>query len=251
MDSSMGHNQTSQNADMNKNRQPPIPQLVLSNRCIETQAQINQLMQVLGMTSSTVGHFVRLSEESKNPMPEGAIAVENALVACCERIEKIMHNDSLWDDTFQRRVEKEYDELHKVHAESIRNQRATTAAQLATIQAQQKAAEEVVSPHFRYRPDFKRMRDGRWMALIGDENNLEFAIFGIGTSMQAALDDFDCMFKRGVPLAVAKHLEERANSLEAGTPVPDYPNENDIKTQLDNGQNQSGGQSPEGGPGLA
>ena len=97
-------------------------------------------------------------------------------------MQKIMNEDARWNDDFQRKVEKDYNDLHDLQMDAIAKQKA--------------AADEVTSPHFRYRPELHRMRDGRWMALIGDTDHLEFAIYGIGTSAQQALEEFDSVFER-------------------------------------------------------
>lgn len=245
----MGGDQPIQNSKMKKNRrEPEIKQLALSNRCVETAAQIQQVLQVMAMTSSALfSHRQSLYDESSVPkevghvnMTEGQVAVENTLRAACERMEKILNDDARWSDSFQRKIEKEYDDLH--------------AVQMSAVAAQQAAAAELVTPHFRYRPDLKRLRDGRWMALLGDESHLEFAIYGIGETAQQAIEEFDSVFLQGVPLSVAQWAAKREADIEAGRPaITPFPNSeqtheknNDIEKLDDSGNDTSGSPSPRG-----
>lgn len=244
----MGGEVPSKNPKMKK----PNHQLVLSNRCVETQAQIQNLIQVMGLTSSALqthrpASFFSIEsgdtpKQSDGPVPmtEGQIALENTLRAACERMEKILNNDSRWDDTFQRKVEDDYDKLHKLQMEMIDGQKA--------------AAAEVTSPHFRYRPDLQRLQNGQWMAILGDAAHLEFAIYGIGDSAQQAMEEFDHVFRTGVPKSLSIWLERRAADIEAGREPQPFPNQeqnekqNDDNTgeQMDGGGNATGSEPPKG-----
>ncbi len=235
MDFQMGGNQPSQNTKMKKEKE--IPQLALSNRCVETSAQINQVLQVMAMTSASLSNYKRQSfsmfddegkSQAKHPlkMTEGELALEKTLWSACARMEKILNDDSRWADDFQRKIEREYDELH--------------ALQMKAIAKQKEAADEVTSPHFRYRPDLKRLRDGRWMAILGDVEHLEFAIYGVGVSAHLALLDFDSVFRTGVPASVAAYAQQREAALENGHIVPPFPNkeqthEKNDDTKMDDG----------------
>jgi hypothetical protein len=210
----MGGNQPSQNRKM-KNP-PPV---TLSNRCVETGNQIQNVLQIMGMTSASLATFKRqgyTEEKEQHPlkMSEGEIALEKTLWAACARMEKILEDDSRWDDTFQRKIEREYDELHKL--------------QMEAIEQQKKAANEVTSPHFRYRPDLKRLKNGQWMAILGDDTQLEFAVYGIGDSAQMALEEFDNVFIKGVPMSVFKYALQREAALDSGTACPNFPNQEQI-----------------------
>lgn len=231
----------------NPKMKKPSHQVVLSNRCIETQAQMQNLLQVMGMTASALQThrpaFNFFNPESGDtprqqdgpvPMTEGQIALENTLRAACERMEKLLNDDSRWDDTFQRRVEKEYDELHKLQMEMIDGQRA--------------AAAEVTSPHFRYRPELQRLRNGQWMAILGDPAQLEFAIYGIGDSAQQAMEEFDHVFRKGVPKSLAIWLERRAADITAGQETEPFPNQEQNKhTDEQNTDEQMDGSGDEAG----
>lgn len=224
-----------------------IKQLALSNRCVETAAQIQQVLQVIGLTASALQggmhrpfNMYKEDEEAETrplKMTEGQIALEKTLWAACDRMEKILGEDARWSDEFQRKVEKDYDELHKLQMEAIEKQRA--------------AAAEVTSPHFRYRPDLKRLRDGRWLAILGDDQHLEFAIYGIGNSAQLALEEFDSVFLRGVPASVLRWAANREAAFEAGLNHTEaFPNQDQIhekNTDDDNEKMDDSGNSTGGG----
>jgi hypothetical protein len=210
-------NNDPQKRKMKKDQNPPP--VTLSNRCVETSAQINHVLSVMAMTSASLANYKRqgYSEETKEhplKLSEGELALEKTLWAACSRMEKILDDDARWDDTFQRKVEKEYDELHKL--------------QMDAIEQQKRAAAEVVSPHFRYRPDLKRLRNGQWMAILGNDDQLEFAIYGIGDSAQQAMEEFDMVFNKGVPASVFQFALKREAALNNGTEHPTFPNQEQV-----------------------
>jgi len=210
----MGGNQPSQNRKM---KNPPA--VSLSNRCVETGNQIQNVLQVMGMTATSLANYKRqgyAEDKVEHPLKlsEGELALEKTLWAACARMEKILDDDARWDDTFQRKIEKEYDELHKL--------------QMEAIETQKKAAAEVTSPHFRYRPDLKRLKNGQWMAILGDDTQLEFAVYGIGDSAQMALEEFDNVFIKGVPESVFQFALKREAALNAGTEQPTFPNQEQV-----------------------
>ena len=87
MDFKMGGNQPSQNTSMKKEK--PIQPLALSNRCIETSAQINHVLQVMATTAASLSGYKRqmgmfgeetTPKEHPMQMSEGEIAPEKRLV---------------------------------------------------------------------------------------------------------------------------------------------------------------------------
>lgn len=244
----MGDDQSRKNRNSKvKKERTEHTQLALSNRCVETSAQIQQVLQVIGLTTGALfgGRSHSMFDEGGVPkeqgkLTEGQVAVENTLRAACERMEKILNDDARWSDDFQRKIEKEYDDLH--------------AQQMATIAAQRAAAAELTTPHFRYRPDLHRLRDGRWMAILGDTEKLEFAIYGIGESAQQAVEEFDCAFLKGVPLSVLQWADKREADIEAGRPaMTPFPNQEQIHEKnndtekLDDSGNSTSGSPSQGG----
>ena len=228
----MGANQSSQNS------KKVVPQVQLSNRCIETQQQVLTLLQVMGMTSSALAHTYRFDEDgrmTKLELTEGQVALEKTLWNACERMNSLLQDTARWDNSFQDKVEKEYNELH--------------ALQIETMKAQHAAAAEIIKPHFQYRPALMRTVNGGWMAILGDVDHLEFAVYGIGETAQAALEDFDAVFLNGVPPSVLDYCQKRVKALEAGEPVPPFPNTEKTHEPSDDNLDETGnlpGAEPQG-----
>jgi hypothetical protein len=226
----MGGNLPSQNSKMKRH----LGVVDLSNRCVETQAQIRMVSDVIALTTSALSRFQGGAEEGKYKDRESEIALDKTLWSACERMQAILNDTTRWDDTFQRKIEKEYNELHELQMVAIDNQR--------------KAAAEVTSPHFRYRPDLKRLVDGRWLVILGDENQLEFAVYGVGTSPQLAMESFDEAFNKGVPPAVVAWCQERETNFESGSkhtkPFPNQQTKHDDK-KMDDTRNDTGNSTPE------
>jgi hypothetical protein len=221
-----------------KYQEKQIPQLALSNRTVETAAQVTHVLHVIGNLAGALSQYqfrpmnlfdVDNGGTPKDPPPfkmtEGQIALEKTLWAACDRMEKILGDDTRWDSSFQTKVEKDYDELHKLQMDAIEKQRA--------------AAEEVTSPHFRYHPALHRLQDGNGMAVLGDVKRLEFAVYGIGDSAQRALEEFDCVFRQGIPKNVAEWCQGREQDFESKRTLKPFPNKeqthekNNDDTELD------------------
>lgn len=226
MDLLMVSNQLSQNSGKN------LPQVRLSNRCLETQAQIMTVLQVMGMASGALGQFLNWKDpEHPLKMTEGQIALEKTLWSACERMQNLLDDSARWDNSFQEKVEQEYDKLTKLQTDTLTAQRA--------------AAQEITTPHFRYRPALMRLVDGGWMAIIGDVDHLEFAVYGVGKTVQAAIEDFDEVFLRGVPKSVMAWCNRREENFETGKPTDEpYPNKEKINHDDGNLDDSGTEQSP-------
>ena len=207
---------------------------MLSQRELTTRFQVETVLQVLGMSVSAMGHYLHSPATDSTvdvpKSPESMIAVENTLRAACERLDSILADTKRWDTTFQDKVEKDYETVH--------------ALQMETYAAQRQAAQEVISPHFRYRPSIHRLKDGTWLAFLGNMDAMEYGIMGVGACPQAALQAFDDAFCGIINPTVIKWCQDREQNLEAGTehtaPFPN-PSKND-KESLDSERN--------GDPGL-
>lgn len=188
------------------------PEIHLASRELTTRMQMDTLLQTIGVTTSALGHFwdlfSRVPEESearesaKNLMAEGVIAVENTLRETCERIETILKDNRRWSTEFQDKIEREYDAAYKLQCEVLNAQRA--------------GAEEVLAPHFRYRPTLFRLVDGSWCAFLGDINHMDQGIVGVGNTPQLAIEAFDDAFCGISNPEVIAWCKAREKNLEAG-----------------------------------
>ena len=148
-------------------------------------------------------HGFRADGEDAPKNPEARIALENTLIKACDRLDKILSDDRRWSIDYQMGLE---DEFKKSHANNV-----------AFLEAQRTAAEEVASPHFQHRPKLAKSQDGQlWIAILGDENDLDNAITGIGRTPEEALQEFDKNFqgKENSPEVIAllkKRAEDQQN----------------------------------------
>jgi hypothetical protein len=99
------------------------------------------------------------------------------------------------------------------------------------LDEQAKFAAEMNTPHFRFKPSLMRLRDGRMLAIIGNVDDLDNAIVGVGNSAEEALKLFDETFTYGVPLHVAKYLAERETDLEEGKKPQPFPKTDTSKNE--------------------
>lgn len=159
-------------------------QLQASLREATTAQQTQTLLQVVNTMLMSLGHFIHAPgeepSEANRLAGEPRVAAETTFILACEALDNIIKDQSRWSTEFQTKVEKSYLEAHEKN--------------LAFIEAQRRAAEEVASPHFRYRPGLHRLLGGKWCALLGDINNQDHAIMGIGDSPDAAMKNFDEVF---------------------------------------------------------
>ncbi len=245
MDSKMGSGQLPQGGaimSQGQHRQR-VPDIHLASRDLITRMQIETLLQVFGMTTSALGHFLRTSGEPEVPnsskplMTEGTIAVENTLQATCERLEKILHDDTRWSTAFQDKVERDYEAAYKLQCDVLAAQRA--------------GANEVLTPHFRYRPTLLRLTDDSWCAFLGNVDHMDLGIVGVGPNPQSAVEAFDDAFRGVTNPEVLKWCEEREKTLEEGTnqqtPFPVQPEQKNEKTLDTDRDRENEKPSSEGG----
>src|SRR5258707_1121587 len=122
----------------------------LPARELVTQQQLNVLSNVASMSMSMLGSFLHVDADNRDYIGkiggEARTAAENLFVKTCAQIEKIVEDQSRWDSTFQNEVEESFREAHEL--------------QMETMAAQKDAADEIQTPHFRYRPALVKMKDG-------------------------------------------------------------------------------------------
>jgi len=200
----------------------PTAQLIFPNREAVTTGQLQNAMMVCSTAITGLIHWHRDDEESKyTPQDsEARIALENTLITACARLDKILIDDRRWSIEYQMGLENEFKKSH--------------ASNLAFLESQQKASEEVASPHFQHRPRLAKSEDGQlWVAIMGDEKDLDNAVLGIGRTPEEALAEFDKNFqgKEKSPEVIA-FLKGRAEQFqknygqekldEVGTGKPQY-----------------------------
>ena len=164
----------------------PTAQLLFPNRENVTTGQLQNAITVCSMAVNALINpwqgFSNVSSEDAPKTPEARIALENTLIAACNRLDKILADDRRWSIEYQMALEDEFKKSH--------------ASNLAFLESQREAAAEVASPHFQHRPKLAKSQDGKlWIAILGDEKDLSNAVVGIGRTPEEALREFDKNFQ--------------------------------------------------------
>jgi hypothetical protein len=210
----------------------------MASREIVTRYQLDSLMQVLGMSSSALAHFLRIDPNTDKLTAcetEARISIENTVRSACERMDTILREESRWSMDFQLDAEKKFSE-----AQVLNNQ---------LLQKQRDAAAEITSPHFRYRPTMLRLVDGSWCAFLGNIDFMEQGVVGVGDSPAEAIEAFDDAWHGVTNEKVLAWAKQREKHLETGIPLGPFPidqNENTTE-KLDGGRDSTTENPPAGG----
>jgi hypothetical protein len=183
----------------------PTAQLIFPNREDVTTGQLQNAISVCSLAVTALINpwrgFSGGEDDPKNS--EARIALENTLIKACDRLDKILADDRRWSIEYQMALEAEFKKSH--------------AMNFAFLESQQKAADEVASPHFQHRPKLAKSQDEQiWIAVLGDEKDLNNAVVGMGRTPEEALQEFDKNFqgKETSPEVIAflkKRIEDQKN----------------------------------------
>jgi|SRR6185295_9539333 len=182
----------------NQQSKVPFPQ-----RDVVTYNQISNLIQVgsFAVSSMIAGNH---AEPQKSIELDGGCksSAETLFIKVCDKLDDILNDTDRWtfdsQHTLEGKLEKIYDQ------------------QSVFIEEQTKAAREVNTPHFSYRPILNRLPvTGEWLAYIGDLEDLDNAVVGIGKTPREALEAFDSLFTGDpMPDKLVEWLQERQMQLE-------------------------------------
>lgn len=204
------------------NPQPKAPtsQLVFPNAENTTTNQLQNLLQI----GSFALHAMIRPDQQGVPRPdtfpkEAEIAAENTFIKVMETFDSLLAEKDRWTLDTQKQLQARFDEAH--------------ALNLKYLAHQEKFAQEMNTPHFRFKPALLRLHDGRMLALLGNVEDLDNAIVGLGESAEEALRKFDETFEHGVPRNVAEYLQKREADLEAGKTPEQYPIQKNEQTHTD------------------
>jgi hypothetical protein len=179
-----------------------------------TNAQVVTLLNMIGMLTPML-----ISPNENIPgksAPEGCVTDSAAatFINVCNRLDEIIADKKRWDTSFQETCEMRATTIHLQNME--------------VLKAQQEAAAEVSSPHFRYRPNVS-VAPGGWMAYVGHPETPN-VILGLGRTPDEAIKNFDLVFKGTVPPYMVAWLMAREQAIEAGQPSPELPKNPNEKT---------------------
>jgi hypothetical protein len=187
--------------------------LIFPNRDAVTQVQIGSLLNVVSVAMAGLLNPAYAQMDVSRPATElpgeAKVALENTLILTCERIDEIIKDTSRWSIQAQNTLESNVEAIQKEHLELIKSQT--------------EAVKNLDLPHMKYKPTLMRMDSGNWLAVLGDVEDLDNSLVGIGESPEEALHNFDEIFKGKLPKHIVKWLDERETAVEKEIPTPPYP----------------------------
>lgn len=159
--------------------------------------------QHVGVLLSSIREVGIWMAKSEDMVPgEARTAAENTFIGLCERLDKIIAEESRWSLTGTTNF---YDELVE-----------TQKAQQEFLSTQTAAASLVLRPSYIHRPTIMR-DETHFYAIWGDNTISGGAIIGIGATPNEALADFDAAFDRA-PKDQLNLVLETENPTEPETP---------------------------------
>jgi hypothetical protein len=164
-----------------------------------TNNQIEGLLRVHAAMTSALAYVRPGGDATLEPALSGEskAAVEVVLWRVCDQLERIVTDPNRWNTTFQKGLELRAESLFKQQQEFL-------AAQIA-------ASQEVSKPHFKYRPEMKKLQGGGWICFVGDIEKPEEGncIIGVGQTPAEAVEAFDEQFHGRITPYMKKWLAER------------------------------------------
>lgn len=165
-----------------------------------TSVQLSNLLGVVNSLSYLLTNPVRDTDPiapGVNPLDGGAkAAVEATVINACGQIDEILKDPSRWKLDWHEHLECKLGEIYQ--------------QQLAFLRAQTAAVEEIRSPHYVYRPTLAQVADGSYLAFMGDKDDLEHSVYGVGASPAEAMKSFDQAFEGQVPEGTMKWYKKQA-----------------------------------------
>lgn len=200
----------------------PTSQLVFPNAENTTTNQLQNLLQIGAFALHALMRPGGSQHETSIPgvqpgfPKEAEIAAENTFIKVMANFDAILDDSARWSLAKQQALEADFMKAH--------------ALNMAYLEEQAEFARTMNAPHFRFKPQLLRLRDGRMLALLGSVDDLDNSIVGVGASAGEALKQFDETFNAGVPSDVMDWAKRREADLEAGkTPEP-FKQKNNDKT---------------------
>lgn len=195
----------------------PHPDVVTGN-------QIDNLLRIIGTLSMFLSNPMHDRENipgQNSPAGEVQDSAEATFMVVCSRLDDIVNDASRWNMDFQKKLEGQAAALQQHNADFLRAQTA--------------ASRELTTPHFRYRPNIKKLPNGMgWVVFLGDvDNEPENSIAGVGKSPAAAVAAFDDIFQGNLPLEMLQWLAQHEQALSEGVESPPFPT---TKTEENNNE---------------
>jgi hypothetical protein len=198
--------------------------ILMPNRESINAAQVNLL---LGITQSMVTCLrqpdVEFGKEQPAALDGGAkLAIEATITKACDRLDAILGETTRWSFETQRMLETELKAMYEQNTK--------------LLAAQTELARQAARPSNRYSPQLFRL-NGVWVAILGDTDDLDNAICGLGDTPEQALAAFDGLFTGQIPEHLVAWLKSAEAAVRAGVKPPSY-------SEYHNEQNQNKNNGP-------
>ena len=204
---------------MGRNKPSKAPAEVILHRDLSTNQQIGMLLGVCANMSTVLLNPERAHENIPGAQSMDGEAHQAAAVTfmkACDRLDKILDDPARWGIDYQHRLEQQYEERHEAQLKMM-------AAQQSESLSRKLSADHIRAPSFRYRPMLIN-EDGTWVAFLGNPEDIENGISGVGPNPEAALRSFDASFDGKISPAVALWLKQHEENIDQGvettTPFP-------------------------------
>jgi hypothetical protein len=184
----------------------------LPSREAVTSMQVNTLLTIVGTLTSAILHAETSAQEGGSRDGGTKAAAEGTLIEVYNRLDSILAEKNRWSLSSQEHLEKRCEEVYTAH--------------LSLIKAQKAAVEAMTAPHKKVIPALVHLNDGRWAAVVGDLTKPDASIIGVGNCPEAALEDFDSVFKgkQTATTVVVEPLPTDETNLDPGpTETTDNP----------------------------
>jgi len=170
------------------------PQIQIPPRELATHNQVATLLGIVGSLYPVLVESVRELGTTPPAVDGGVVmAASQTFARACDRLDRIIGDESRWQMGGQDTLEKEM--------------RALVQKNIDFLEMQTEASRSVTRPSFKYRPGMLRVAEG-WVAILGDIHNLDQCIVGVGASPEAALENFDKVFTGQHPPDVAELVKQ-------------------------------------------
>lgn len=211
----------------------------LPSREQTTANQVNVLLSAI----STLAPFLLVTRPDDSgkfdgtPMDGGTrTSVETTLIGLCSRLDTIVADQGRWTMDAQNTLEVQLSKLYASHTD--------------VLNLQKEQLEEMSKPHIKHAPQLLRLPTGDWVAILGNIDQPDKSIIGIGPSPQHALEAFDEIFQGQVPDELQQWIKQREHDLhepkvDPGTGEPTPKNESGPSRPRRNSKNPR--KNPNGG----
>ncbi|MCI0695676.1 hypothetical protein L0337_27195 [candidate division KSB1 bacterium] len=185
-------------------RQPLQVQRDLPSREAITQHQIHTLLAVVGTLFPYIAEPHRETNIPNGHKMDGeaTASASTTFIKVCDRIDKIVEDESRWDLKITQNLEDQAKEVLQYHK--------------ALLGEQIIATKIMVLPHNRFRPAIYTMEDGTVVAELGD-------FIAAGKSPAEALQAWDMLFVGEIDPKIFEWLKQREEAIDEGTPPPPAP----------------------------